>query len=327
VTAVKRDSSKKQIQHFRCLKPVLGMPGAAEIYVRRESLAKYIGEENKRVVTAYLDEKQNRWKEGEEVHLTSRGYLRTDANDIEEDDLGDLPEITIAPFPWSIPPEVAGAAGVSVPLAQDLLQPEVDQWVKSFGLQRIDTARLEQLLRDRLQAKVNEQGLRTPEAALCLGMTEDSFRRLLDLRLPDLPLRRSDDGELRFVKPELDAFTHSYLPRFKTWSRRTSLLMEFFQNLEVRTGFRPAPQNCENEPGGNEIDPCGNLAEVVCANPACRSDGPPRKICVAHRELLRSRGSPSLCASCVRRVLHGDLQGQFDIAGSKERLLKDYPHA
>jgi hypothetical protein len=151
-------------------------------------------------------------------------------------------------------------------------------------------------------------------------MTEDSLRRLLDLRLPDLPVRRSDDGEVRFLKPELDALTESYLPRFKTWRRRTSLLTEFFQNLESRTGFRPMPQNCE-------IEPCGNLAEVVCANPSCRSDGPPRKICAAHRELLRSRGSPGVCASCVRRVLHGDLQGQFDIAGSKERLLKDYPHA
>ena len=60
------------------------MPGTAEIDVSRESLANYV-RENKRVITAYLDERQNRWKEGQGVHLTSKGYLRTDANEIEED--------------------------------------------------------------------------------------------------------------------------------------------------------------------------------------------------------------------------------------------------
>jgi predicted secreted protein len=71
------------------------MPGATQIDVHRDSLVRYIGEENKRVVTAYLDEKQNRWKEDAEVHLTSRGYLRKDANDIDEDNLGTLPEFDL----------------------------------------------------------------------------------------------------------------------------------------------------------------------------------------------------------------------------------------
>jgi hypothetical protein len=95
VIAVKWDSSRKRILHFRCLKPLPGMPGATQIDVHRDSLVRYIGEENKRVVTAYLDEKQNRWKEDAEVHLTSRGYLRKDANDIDEDNLGTLPEFDL----------------------------------------------------------------------------------------------------------------------------------------------------------------------------------------------------------------------------------------
>ncbi len=90
VIAVKPDCNSKLIEHFRCLKPAFGMPGAAEIDVSRESLAQYVREE-KRVITAHLDEKQNRWKEGEEIHLTSSGYLRANADDDEEDNLGNLP--------------------------------------------------------------------------------------------------------------------------------------------------------------------------------------------------------------------------------------------
>ena len=92
VVAIKRNSGGKRIEYFRCLKPAFGMPGAAQIDISRDSMAKYVGEENKRVITAYLDEKQNRWKEGDEVHVTSRGYLRTDPNDIEEDNLCNVPE-------------------------------------------------------------------------------------------------------------------------------------------------------------------------------------------------------------------------------------------
>ena len=41
----------------------------AEIDVSRESLVSYVREQ-KRVITAYLDKRQKRWKQGEEVHLT-----------------------------------------------------------------------------------------------------------------------------------------------------------------------------------------------------------------------------------------------------------------
>ncbi|MGO8746848.1 MAG: hypothetical protein ACLQNE_12740 [Thermoguttaceae bacterium] len=91
VIAVKPGSNGATFAYFRCLKPALGMPGMAEIDVSRESLASYV-REKKHVITAYLDERQKRWKEGQEVHLTSRGYLRTDANEVEEDDLGAMPQ-------------------------------------------------------------------------------------------------------------------------------------------------------------------------------------------------------------------------------------------
>ena len=91
VIAVKPGSNGKQIEHFRCLKPAFGLPGGATIDVSRKSLAQYVAE-NKRVITAYKNESQDRWKEGQEIHLTSEGYLRTDANEDERDNLGDLPE-------------------------------------------------------------------------------------------------------------------------------------------------------------------------------------------------------------------------------------------
>lgn len=94
VIAVKPGSNGMTLSYFRCLKPALGMPGMAEVDVSRESLVGYV-REKKRVITAYLDERQNRWKEGEDVHLTSQEYLRTDANDIEGDNLGALPQFAV----------------------------------------------------------------------------------------------------------------------------------------------------------------------------------------------------------------------------------------
>lgn len=91
VVAVKRGSNGDTIRYFRCLKPVMGMPGTAEIDVSRDSLIQYL-QEGKRVITAHLDENQKRWKEGEAIHLTSNGYLRIDANQDESDSLGELPE-------------------------------------------------------------------------------------------------------------------------------------------------------------------------------------------------------------------------------------------
>ena len=48
-------------------------------------------EEGKRVVTVLR--RNDEWVEGSEVHLTSRGYARKAEDDIEEDNLGELPEI------------------------------------------------------------------------------------------------------------------------------------------------------------------------------------------------------------------------------------------
>ena len=80
---------------FHCVKPLVDNPGATEVDVSRDELIQYV-REGKRVVTGYLDEKQNRWKEGEVIHLTPNGYLRTDVNEAEEDYFGGLPDFQTA---------------------------------------------------------------------------------------------------------------------------------------------------------------------------------------------------------------------------------------
>ena len=95
VIAVKRSNDGKRIEYFRCLQPMLGMPGAAEVDIRRDSMLQYVGKETKRVITAYRDERRNLWREGAEVRQTSKGYLRTDANDLKEDNFGDLPTFSM----------------------------------------------------------------------------------------------------------------------------------------------------------------------------------------------------------------------------------------
>jgi hypothetical protein len=92
VIAVKRNGGKPRIENFRCLKPVFGMPGLAEIDVCRENMVDYVGKEKQRVITAKLNEEQRRWKEGQQIHLTPHGYLRVDDQDVEEDNLGELEE-------------------------------------------------------------------------------------------------------------------------------------------------------------------------------------------------------------------------------------------
>jgi hypothetical protein len=91
VIAVKPGANGGTIQHFRCLQPVFGMPGAAEIDVSRDSMLHYVRNEGKRVITALRDPKHDFWREGEELHVTSKGFLRTDNDDVEEDSLGKLP--------------------------------------------------------------------------------------------------------------------------------------------------------------------------------------------------------------------------------------------
>lgn len=225
-------------------------------------------------------------------------------------------------MPESYPQAVAAISRseqVLPALVEELLQPELSGWASSLHQQPLDLVRLRTTLHERLEEVIRREGIPPNLAALYLGMTIESFEELLKRRIATLRAHRMPGGQPVFLKVDLDAFIDNYLPRFKTWSTRTSLLREFFGNLESATGFRPDPQYCE-------IEPCEHLAEVICGNSGCRTALPPRKVCVAHRERLRNREDRSLCAHCVRRVLYGDLRGAFQIAGTEARLRREYPN-
>jgi hypothetical protein len=224
----------------------------------------------------------------------------------------------IEPFPWNWLGELADSSGVDRALAEELLSKEIRVWVDSRGLARPDLSTFPERLRQQLQEKVDREGFALSEAALHLGMTEESLRTLVARTIPRLRSRRDARGELRFLKSELDTFTNSYLPRFKTWGTRTNMLREFFNNLQLQTGACVLPQNCD-------VAECGQIAQFTCANPACRADAPPRKVCPAHREFLHDMSGEGLCAECVRRWLNGELP-QYEVAGTRERLEREYRH-
>lgn len=86
-------SNSRKATHFRCRKPTLGLPGRAEIDIGRHSMIAYL-KEGKRIITAIVDEETKALREGAEVHLTSHETIRTDRNDIAEDNLGSLPTMS-----------------------------------------------------------------------------------------------------------------------------------------------------------------------------------------------------------------------------------------
>ncbi len=91
ITEVKRVAGTREIAVFRCLKPVFGMPGGTTIDVCRDSMVAYL-KEGKKVITAIRDERLDMWKEGCNVHLSAKGFVRSDSADDVEDNVGNLPE-------------------------------------------------------------------------------------------------------------------------------------------------------------------------------------------------------------------------------------------
>lgn len=83
-------TGSRKATHFRCRKPTLGLPGRAEIDISRDSMTAYL-EEGKRIITAVIDTETRALREGAEVHLTSHGMIRTDRNNLDQDNLGELP--------------------------------------------------------------------------------------------------------------------------------------------------------------------------------------------------------------------------------------------
>ena len=71
---------------FRCLKIIFGSPRVF-VDVPRTKLIEHILNE-KKIITAYWDDRLKLWKEGSIVRLTTDDFIRIDSHDIKEDFLG-----------------------------------------------------------------------------------------------------------------------------------------------------------------------------------------------------------------------------------------------
>jgi hypothetical protein len=91
ICEVSRGPNSARIEYFRAFLPVAGIVGGQTSDISRPKLIEDI-EGGKKVITVYRHAGQ--WRLGAAVHVTSKGYLRTDRNDVEEDNLGDLPEFS-----------------------------------------------------------------------------------------------------------------------------------------------------------------------------------------------------------------------------------------
>lgn len=91
ITEVKRNRGAPEIDVFRCLKPVFGMPGSATIDVSRDSMVSYL-REGKKIVTARRDDRLDMWMEGDVIQLSSSGFVRSNGADDSQDNVGNLPE-------------------------------------------------------------------------------------------------------------------------------------------------------------------------------------------------------------------------------------------
>ncbi len=91
IIEVKRIGNSKQIEAFRCLKPVFGLPGGDTIDIRRNSMVTYL-KEGKKIITARRDDRLGIWREGCDVHLSGNGWILCQSTDDTEDNVGGLPE-------------------------------------------------------------------------------------------------------------------------------------------------------------------------------------------------------------------------------------------
>jgi hypothetical protein len=91
ITQVKFVAGGGQIEAFRCLKPVFGMPGSALIDISRNSMVACL-KEGKRIITATRDDRLGIWREGCNVRLSPGGFIRCESVGDGNDNVGNLPE-------------------------------------------------------------------------------------------------------------------------------------------------------------------------------------------------------------------------------------------
>ena len=140
----------------------------------------------------------------------------------------------------------------------------------------------------------------------------------MNRQLPASSPRQGKNGQELFLTDELDVFVNGYLPNFKTWATRSSLLREFHRGLDSQTGFIATPQPCEisacGESAGLHLRVTRNVGRMLRHE---KSASPTVSTC--------GRGETRASASHAWPSWMGDLQGRFQIAGTEERIRRDHP--
>ena len=136
-------------------------------------------------------------------------------------------------------------------------------------------------------------GMNEAEAALELGLTLDSFKKLKNRLL------YHDDN--RYYADLLEAFRNIFLPHHKSWSSRTSLLMAFIEN------YNSTIKNDEEKIHEQmcEISSCNNIAIDRCINPTCNG-GNKRYICSAHCVWVKTEQSIELRPKSICPICNAD---------------------
>jgi len=87
------DSDRKHIERLKVHKDLGDEVGSSSIWKRKEVVDKI--ESGFDFCTILKNPKNEKWKKGADVHVikvNKKKYLRTDSNNVEKDNLGDLPE-------------------------------------------------------------------------------------------------------------------------------------------------------------------------------------------------------------------------------------------
>jgi len=194
--------------------------------------------------------------------------------------------------------DIAESLGLRYPDAHRLLLeadvPSVATIERLFSAQRLWA---EEDIERSLVDHSARTGMQEREAALELGLTIDSYRKVAG------SIRFSSQG--RVLKPLVEAFRDKYLPRDTVWSTRTALIQEFVQNFNASSSVGPLSiQYCD-------VPDCGHAASDQCCNPACRQHQEGRFLCPAHAKWVdvadAVRRPPSLCPTCAAEVEAGRL--------------------
>jgi len=90
IAEIRLAADTKQIDRFRCLNPVFGMPGTELRVLDRDTMLGYL-KAGKKIITAEWDARLSMWRQGPLVQLSANAWIVCDPKDDNGDNVGHLP--------------------------------------------------------------------------------------------------------------------------------------------------------------------------------------------------------------------------------------------